>query len=123
MRSTLFFFFLACFLQSHATHILGGEMYYTYLGNDNYQVTLRLYRDCGPENTNNTALDAQAAIGVFNSSGVLINTVMFTLPQETTLQFVVTNPCLTAPPSICTRQGLYTGVIHLPSGMGAYTLA
>lgn len=123
MRSTFLFFFLACFVQSYATHILGGEMYYTYLGNDNYQVTLRLYRDCGPENTNNTALDPQAAIGVFNSSGVLINTVMFTLPQETTLQFVVTNPCLTAPPSICTRQGLYTGVIHLPSGMGSYTLA
>ena len=106
-----------------ATHILGGEMYYTYLGNDNYQVTLRLYRDCGPANTNNTALDAIAHIGIFNSAGVWINTVDFQLPMETTMPVVTDNPCLTAPPSICTRQGIYTGTIHLPSGTGGYTLA
>lgn len=122
MRTFLFTIFLACSLHGFATHILGGEMYYTSLGNDNYQVTLRLYRDCGPANTNNTALDAQAAIGVFNSAGVLVNTVHFNLPQETTLPVVVSNPCLTAPPSICTKQGIYTGVINLPSGTGGYTL-
>lgn len=123
MRITLVFIFLACALQGFATHFLGGEMYYTYVGNDNYQVTLRLYRDCGPANTNNTALDPQVAIGVFNSTGVLVNTVYFTLPFESTMPVVVTNPCLTAPPSICTKQGIYTGMIHLPSGMGMYTLA
>ncbi|MEO5585060.1 MAG: PKD domain-containing protein [Flavobacteriales bacterium] len=123
MRTTLLTIFLICSLHGFATHILGGEMYYTYIGNDNYQVTLRLYRDCGPSNTNNTALDAQAAIGVFNSSGVLVNTVHFNLPAETTLPVVVSNPCLTAPPSICTKQGIYTGVINLPSGTGGYTLA
>jgi gliding motility-associated-like protein len=124
MRSLLLsFVLLAGSLPVFATHILGGEMSYTYLGNDDYQVTLRLYRDCGPANTNNTALDATAAIGVFNSAGVLVNTVHFDLPMETTMPVVVDNPCLTAPPSICTKQGVYTGVIHLPSGTGGYTLA
>src|SRR5690606_14625578 len=112
-----------CVLQGFATHILGGEMYYTYLGNDNYQVTLRLYRDCGPANSNNTQLDNQAAIGIFNSAGALVQTVHFNLPTETTMPVVVDNPCLTAPPSICTREGIYTGVVHLPSGTGGYTLA
>src|SRR5690606_20899461 len=79
--------------------------------------------DCGPANTNNTALDPQVAIGIFNSTGFLVNTVYFTLPFESTMPVVVTNPCLTAPPSICTKQGIYTGVIHLPSGTGGYTLA
>ncbi|MCB0758525.1 MAG: PKD domain-containing protein [Flavobacteriales bacterium] len=123
MRPVLIALFLACSLHGFATHILGGEMSYTYLGNDNYQVTLRLYRDCGPANTNNTALDPQAAIGIFNSNGVLVNTVHFNLPSESTMPVVVTNPCLTAPPSICTKQGIYTGTIHLPSGTGGYTLA
>lgn len=123
MRSLLLPFFLAMALPGFATHILGGEMSYTYLGNDNYQVTLRLYRDCGPSNTNNTALDATAAIGIFNSNGLLVNTVHFNLPMETTMPVVVDNPCLTAPPSICTKQGIYTGVVHLPAGMGAYTLS
>ena len=123
MRATLSILFLIIALHGFATHILGGEMYYTYLGNDDYQVTLRLYRDCGPSNTMNTALDPQAAIGIFNSAGVLVNTVHFDLPQETTVPLVVTNPCLTAPPEICTKQGIYTGVIHLPSGTGGYTLS
>ena len=74
MRHSIFVLFVLCALHGFASHILGGEMYYTYIGNDNYQVTLRLYRDCGPSNTNNTALDAQAAIGIFSSSGVLVNT-------------------------------------------------
>lgn len=98
-------------------------MYYTYLGNDDYQVTLRLYRDCGPDNTNNTALDATAAIGIFNSADLLVNTVTFYLPSEANMPVVTGNPCLTAPPSICTRQGVYTGTVHLPSGTGGYTLA
>ncbi|MCC6839461.1 MAG: PKD domain-containing protein [Flavobacteriales bacterium] len=123
MRALLFTLLLACGLNSFATHILGGEMYYTYLGNDDYQVTLRLYRDCGPDNTNNTALDATAAIGIFSSAGVLINTVHFNLPMEVNLAVTTSNPCLTAPPSICTREGVYTGVIHLPSGTGGYILA
>lgn len=105
-----------------ATHILGGEMSYAYLGNDDYQVTLVLYRDCGPDNVNNTALDFQAAIGVFNSAGMLVQTVHFTLPSEVNVPVVVTNPCLVAPPSICAKMGTYTGVIHLPSGAGSYTL-
>lgn len=123
MRSALLTLVLLCALHTSATHILGGEMYYTYLGNDDYQVTLRLYRDCGPDNVNNTALDATAIIGIFNSSGVLLNTVTFYLPMEVNMPVSTDNPCLTAPPSICTRQGVYTGVIHLPSGTGGYTLA
>lgn len=116
----LFSFTLA--LQGFATHILGGEMSYTYQGNDDYFVTLTLYRDCGPDNTNNTALDFQAAIGIFNSNGVLVNTVHFNLPGEMNVPVVVTNPCLTAPPTICAKMGIYSGTINLPSGTGGYTL-
>lgn len=97
-------------------------MSYTYLGNDDYQVTLVLYRDCGPDNTNNTPLDFQAVIGIFNSSGTWLNTSYFNLPTEQNVPVVVTNPCLQAPPSVCAKMGIYTGVIHLPSGTGGYTL-
>jgi gliding motility-associated-like protein len=123
MRSLLITALLACSQQAFATHILGGEMQYTYLGNDDYQVTLVLYRDCGPDNINGTALDFQAAIGVFNSSGSLVNTLHFTLPMEVDMPVVVVNPCLTFPPSICAKMGTYSGVVHLPSGMGSYTLS
>lgn len=106
-----------------ATHILGGTMYYSSLGNDNYQITLVLYRDCGPGNTNNTALDNPAPIGIYNSNGTLVQTTQFYLPGEVTMPVVVDNPCLSAPPDICTKMGTYTGTVHLPAGNGDYTVA
>ncbi len=33
-------------LSAKATHFSGGEIYYDCLGNDQYQVTLIIYRDC-----------------------------------------------------------------------------
>lgn len=122
MRALAILFSFVFTLQGFATHILGGEMSYTYLGDDDYFVTLTLYRDCGPDNVNNTALDFQAAIGIFNSSGSLVNTVHFDLPGELNVPVVVINPCLAAPPSICAKMGIYSGTIHLPSGTGGYTL-
>jgi gliding motility-associated-like protein len=123
MRRSLFALFALCALHGYATHIVGGEMYYTSLGNDDYQVTLKLYRDCGPGNTNNTALDAEAAIGVFNSTNGLYTYTSFALPAELNVPLDLNNPCLTAPPTLCAKYGIYSGVIHLPSGTGGYTLA
>ncbi len=123
MRHRFLVLFVLCALHSFATHIVGGEMYYTSLGNDDYQVTLKLYRDCGPGNTNNTALDPQAAIGVYNSTNGLYTTTTFFLPAELSVPLDLGNPCLTAPPTLCAKEGIYTGVIHLPSGTGGYTLA
>ena len=33
-------------LNLKATHIVGGELYYEYLGNNNYRVTLDYFIDC-----------------------------------------------------------------------------
>ena len=33
-----------------ATHIVGGELNYLYLGNDNYEIRLTVYRDCANGN-------------------------------------------------------------------------
>ena len=70
MRHLLSFGLLALMaLNSNATHIIGGEIYYDHLGGDQYRVFLKLYRDCGPGNVNNTQYDAAATIGVFGGDG------------------------------------------------------
>ena len=38
--------FTFCFLTSNASFLLGGEMSYQCLGNGNYQITMKMYRDC-----------------------------------------------------------------------------
>lgn len=123
MRKLFVASFLLLALCGHATHIVGGEIYYAALGNDDYQVTLKLYRDCGAGNTNNTALDFSATIGVFNSSGSYYSSSTFYLPSELNVPLDLNNPCLTAPPGLCIKYGVYSGVIHLPSGAGGYTLS
>jgi hypothetical protein len=42
--TTFLLFVLLCF-QVSATHVIGGELFYTFLGNGQYEVTLVIYRD------------------------------------------------------------------------------
>ena len=68
-------FVLLIFLRisSFASHIVGGEMNYKYLGNGNYKITLTVYRDC----INGRApFDNPASIGFFDDRGNLINIVI-----------------------------------------------
>ena len=47
---TLSLLILLASFQAQATHISGGEIYYNCLGNNQYQVTLIIYRDCAGVN-------------------------------------------------------------------------
>ncbi|MDA1383108.1 MAG: hypothetical protein O3A22_04315, partial [Bacteroidetes bacterium] len=51
-----------------ATHLIGSEMFYEDLGGGNYLVTLKVYRECGPANTQGTDFDDIIFLGVFFSS-------------------------------------------------------
>jgi gliding motility-associated-like protein len=107
---------------SHATHIIGGELYYDYLGGDQYQVYLKLYRDCGPGNVNNTQYDATATIGVFGGDGTNLFVQDLIFPGANAVPVVLDNACLTAPPSICVQLAVYTGVFTLPARIDGYHL-
>ncbi len=110
-------------LAARATHIVGGEITYTSIGNDDYQVLLKLYRDCGPGNINNTGFDATAAIGVFDQNSTFVSSSDFTLGTITSVPVTLNNPCLTPPSTICIEEAHYAGVIHLPAGTGGYALS
>jgi len=54
----------------NATHIVGGDMTYRCIGNDNYEITLTVRRDCF--NADPEALfDAPATLGIFDHFGTL----------------------------------------------------
>ncbi|MDP4953132.1 MAG: hypothetical protein NWQ53_05770, partial [Flavobacteriales bacterium] len=70
LNSIRVFVLLAIFLpgasfSSRATHLVGGEVFYEHLGNDEYLITLKVYRDCGATNTNQTGFDQFASVGIF----------------------------------------------------------
>lgn len=110
-------------LSTKATHIIGGELYYDHLGGDQYAVTLKIYRDCGPNNTNGTGFDPSVEVGVFDASGNYLFSEFYTFPGSTTIPVVLNNPCLTVPPVVCVEEAAYTGQVTLPSGTGGYILA
>ncbi len=108
---------------THATHIVGGEIYYDHLGGNQYRVVMTLYRDCGPDNNNNTGFDNSVQIGFFNSAGVMVNSTSIMYTGETQVPVELNNPCLTAPPQVCVRYARYEATVNLPPIPGGYTMA
>ena len=48
LKTTLFAFLIGFLFSfnSWASHIIGGEIYYDSLGNNQYKITIEIYRDC-----------------------------------------------------------------------------
>lgn len=104
----------------HATHIVGGELTYRCLGNNNYEIKLKIYRDC----LNGMApFDDPANITIFNSSGGVVQTIQISNPIITTIPPSINSPCFQVPSGVCVEEGVYTTTINLPPLAGGYTLA
>ena len=106
----------------NATHIVGGEMGYTCLGNNQYEIRLTIYRDC--ENGNpNAYFDNPASIGVFDINNVLLQDIRVPLMGDDTLSPVLTDECLVVPPDVCVHTTTYRTVVELLPRPGGYQLA
>lgn len=115
----IYIFLLLLTLKTYATHIVGGEIFYDYLGSNTYKITLKLYRDCSP----GTALyDNPATIFIFNSSGAFIDSVEIPFPGSTVVPSSVNNPCFTPPSDVCVEEAIYTANIVLPPIAGGYNI-
>lgn len=103
--------------KNFATHIVGGEIFYDYLGGNNYKITLKVYRDCF---NGIPPFDNPAFVFVYNASGVLINTLSIAVPASVIIPATINNPCFTAPNNICVEEAVYVTNINLPPIIGGY---
>lgn len=106
--------------KTSATHIVGGELVYTYLGGSQYAITLIVYRDCL---SGQAAFDDPADIGIFDGSDNLIQDLSFDLDSVVELEGTINSSCVTAPSDVCTEVGYYTEIVTLPPAIGGYTIA
>jgi gliding motility-associated-like protein len=115
---------LATSATAGATHLVGGEMYYTYLGDNIYEFHLIIYRDCGPTNTNGTDFDFIAPIGVYSPSGVfnVSTTVQLFNSDIEEIDLQSSSACAVLPPEICLERGEYTFELTLPPSAEGYTV-
>jgi hypothetical protein len=102
---------------SNATHIIGGEITYIYLGANTYQITLKVYRDCS-----GSGYDNPLHITIFDTSGVVNQTINIPFPGAITLPNDANNPCLVIPPNICVEEAIYETVVVLPPITGGYDI-
>ena len=104
---------------SNASHIVGGDIYYDYLGNNNYKFYISVFRDCL---SSGAAFDSPLQLAVYNENNVLIQNISVPYPGSSNVPVVVNNPCVTPPTNICTENALYTTVINLPLSPNGYNI-
>ncbi|MFO0357653.1 MAG: PKD domain-containing protein [Sphingobacteriaceae bacterium] len=102
---------------------MGGKIGYKYLGNNQYKITLNVYRDCSGGNST-TSFDNPAFISIFNKSnnslvynaGLLINNIS-SVPAN------ITNPCFVPPAGICMDVATYIDTVSLPPISQGYVIS
>jgi gliding motility-associated-like protein len=108
-------------LPAGATHIVGGELTYECLGNDQYRITLNVYRDCF---NGVPPFDDPAHVGIFDNAFNLIDSLPIVWQGfDDTLDIYLNNPCLVRPPNICVHRTFYTGIVTLPPIPDGYQVA
>jgi gliding motility-associated-like protein len=98
---------------------VGGELTYVCLGNNDYRITLKVYRDCF---NGQAPFDNPAPVGIFDGNGVLFTVIDLNFPGSTNVPPISISPCLVPPGNVCVEEAVYQGVVNLPPSATGYTL-
>ncbi|MCB0518026.1 MAG: gliding motility-associated C-terminal domain-containing protein [Lewinellaceae bacterium] len=100
-----------------ASHIIGGEISYECLGNNQYRISLDVYRDCYYGIAD---FDSPAYVTIFNASGALYKNLNLAIQSRDTVPNNINNdPCLFPPLDVCVEHAHYESVITI-TGLGDY---
>jgi len=121
LKLVFLFFCLNLFsLNLHATHIVGGELNYTYIGNDQYEIRLTLYRDCF---NGIPPFDNPASVGIFDQFNNFVSELQIIFPGSDTIPPTINSPCFIPPTNICYEHTSYLGVVTLTPRLQGYQLS
>jgi gliding motility-associated-like protein len=117
-----FVLFISFYQTAKGTHIVGGDLHYEYLGDNEYLIVLKVYRDCA---TSSTDFDNPAAIGIYDDAGNLVENVEVLLADAIVSDVPVNLllDCLTPPDGLCVKEAIFSATVTLPPIPGGYTLA
>jgi gliding motility-associated-like protein len=100
-----------------ATHIVGGQMYYKCLGNNWYEITLQLRRDCFLGDPR-APFDQIANVGVFDGNGNPVQQINggvlpFLYMGDSTIKEPLPNSCTVISREVCVHQATYRYTVQL----------
>ncbi len=102
-----------------ATHIIGGEIYYDCLGDGDFKITVRIYRDCL---LGQAPFDDPLTVSIYDAQGNLFTNLELFNPIITNILPGSINPCYQGDAAVCVEEAFYTDDINLPFSPGGYTL-
>ncbi len=115
---TIAVLFLSSF-SLNATHIVGGDLTYVCLGDELYEFTLKVRRDCINGDAQ-APFDSLASIGFFNEQGFLIESVADTgqilipITSMETIESTLKQNCSILDPFVCVTEATYKVIVKLP---------
>jgi gliding motility-associated-like protein len=116
-------YLLLCFLfvsnSLTAAHLVGGEISYTCLGNNQYQIKLTVYRDCQSQGA---AFDPLASVSIYDGTQLTMN-LQVPISSSSPLPVTAPNSCTTLPPFVCTEKAVYLSTQTLPPSANGYTIS
>lgn len=118
----LAFCLAGCCISLRATHIVGGDLTYRHIGGDTFDITLVLYIDCVNGNPGAIQQDSNAMIGIFDSSGSFIKSLLEYRTPPIRINSVNYN-CVSPPSNACVDKYIYSYRTTLPFLQGGYVLA
>jgi gliding motility-associated-like protein len=112
----------------NATHIVGGDMTYRCLGNDQYEITLTVRRDCD-NGAEDAPFDDPAIIGIFDIFGSLqthlgeFGRIEIPFMGEDTITDEFLFDCNVLGNPVCVHEAVYRDTFFLPFNKLGYRLA
>lgn len=117
---------------AEATHIVGGEIYYDNLGNNNYKLHMKVYRDClngspfapfeGYPDPNGNIIPAYFTVYDINGNVKLFS--QFTPISKSSVPPSNNSPCApTTAGNACVEEAIYETIVNLPPLTGGYFIA
>ncbi len=114
-------------INTFGAHIIGGDISYECLGNDQYRIIIKVYRDCGG---GGASFDSPSAftnmhVTVYegNNTVPFISEIDFGEPTIVDIDPTLGNACIEAPPNVCVETGTYEQIVTLPASPNSYHLA
>ena len=130
LQTILFLFFLFPIGNIQAAHIIGGDLTYRCLGNGDYRIYLKVYRDCQASNAAEFDGSVNGRMSIYNGSDLLteFDKIIMPNPEISLINPNLNNPCLILPSNVCVEQGDYqfnlsaanVGAIELPLSTESY---
>ncbi|NJK83845.1 MAG: hypothetical protein HC912_08570 [Saprospiraceae bacterium] len=101
---------------------MGGDIGYRCLGNNRYEITLNVYRDCF-YGADDAPFDNPAMMGVFNPrTRALIQQFSIPFTQDDTLRGIFQDRCLLVPQDVCVHTSTYRDTITLMFNPDGYQI-